>query len=112
MLQRFKEHTARPKAVEKATHQLSAVTTMMAEWNSTMPHITEEEKQKVTDLVEKIRAWIEDNVEAQAKLTAFETPAFSASDVTAQMKPLTLQFDKLLKKPKPEVKKVSSRALV
>lgn len=73
-----------------------------------MPHITEEEKQKVTDLVSKIQAWLDDNNEAQSKLTPYESPAFAASDVSAQMKPLTLQFEKLLKKPKPEPKKVRS----
>lgn len=76
-----------------------------------MPHVTEEEKQKVADLVAKIRAWIEENVEAQSKLSPYESPAFTSNDVLAQMKPLTLQFDKLLKKPKPEPKKVGYRVV-
>lgn len=71
-----------------------------------MPHITEEEKAKVVVLVDQIQAWLDDNTEAQSKLSAYETPAFAAADVTAQMKPLTVQMEKLLKKPKPEPKKV------
>lgn len=36
---------------------------------------------------------------------SFEEPAFSSSDVQPQLKMVTLQFDKLLKKPKPAPEK-------
>ncbi|CAE7698505.1 HSP70-17, partial [Symbiodinium microadriaticum] len=107
IFKRFKEHTARPKAVEKAKHQLHSVMVLLQEWNTTMPQITEEEKQKVLEIVDKIQAWLDDNIEAQSKLTPFETAAFAAADVIAQLKPLTAQMEKLLKKPKLELKKDS-----
>jgi hypothetical protein len=109
--QRFKEHTARPEAVKKATHQLSAVRQLIGEWELTMPHITTEEKEKLADVVTRVEAWLDDNVQAQAALTAFETPAFTSAEVMSQLKPLTLQLDKLLKKPKPAPPKVFDRPL-
>ncbi|CAE7557768.1 HSP70-17 [Symbiodinium microadriaticum] len=110
IFKRFKEHTARPKAVEKAKHQLHSVRTLLQEWSTSMPHITEEEKQNVLEIVDKIQAWLDDNVEAQSKLTPYETAAFAAADVTAQIKPLTALMEKLLKKPKPQPKKVTVNA--
>jgi hypothetical protein len=76
-----------------------------------MPHITTEEKEKLADVVTRVEAWLDDNVQAQAALTAFETPAFTSAEVMSQLKPLTLQLDKLLKKPKPAPPKVFDRPL-
>lgn len=106
--QRFKEHTSRPEAVKKATHQLSAVKQLVGEWEETMPQITTEEKEKLLETVNRIQSWITDNTEAQSKLTAFEQPAFTSTEVQNQLKPLTAQLEKLLKKPKPAPSKVNS----
>jgi hypothetical protein len=73
-----------------------------------MPQITQEEKDKLSEVVKRVEAWLEDNVQAQAALTAFETPAFTSTEVLNQLKPLTVQLDKLLKKPKPVPPKVCS----
>lgn len=104
---RYQEHKNRPEAVKKATHQLSTVRTLVAEWAETMPQITAEEKEKVLELVKTGEEWLEDNVAAQSKLTAYETPAFTSADVVAHLKPLTVQLEKLLKKPKPVPPKTS-----
>lgn len=71
-----------------------------------MPQITQEEKDKLSEVVKRVETWLEDNVQAQAALTAFETPAFTSTEVLNQLKPLTAQLDKLLKKPKPVPPKV------
>eukprot|EP00604_Paraphysomonas_vestita_P001760 CAMPEP_0174823626 /NCGR_PEP_ID=MMETSP1107-20130205/26314_1 /TAXON_ID=36770 /ORGANISM="Paraphysomonas vestita, Strain GFlagA" /LENGTH=721 /DNA_ID=CAMNT_0016047011 /DNA_START=407 /DNA_END=2572 /DNA_ORIENTATION=- len=101
IFKRFKEHTARPEAIKKATHQLSAIKQLVGEWEETMPQITTEEKDKLLEVVKRVESWIEDNKKTQSTLTAFEQPAFTSTDVQNQLKPLTAQLDKLLKKPKP-----------
>ena len=77
-----------------------------------MPHITTEEKEKLLETVIRVESWIDDNINAQSKLTAFEPPAFTSTEVANQLKPLTIQLDKLLKKPKPTPPKVFSLFLL
>lgn len=72
-----------------------------------MPQITTEEKDKLLEVVKRVESWIEDNKKTQSTLTAFEQPAFTSTDVQNQLKPLTAQLDKLLKKPKPVPPKVN-----
>eukprot|EP00602_Paraphysomonas_sp_CaronLab_P000254 CAMPEP_0185031700 /NCGR_PEP_ID=MMETSP1103-20130426/19316_1 /TAXON_ID=36769 /ORGANISM="Paraphysomonas bandaiensis, Strain Caron Lab Isolate" /LENGTH=910 /DNA_ID=CAMNT_0027567315 /DNA_START=111 /DNA_END=2843 /DNA_ORIENTATION=- len=110
VFKRFKEHKARPEAVRKARTQLATVRKVVAEWSESLPHVTEEEKEKLLNTVGKVETWLDDNEKAQLELSSHETPAFSSADVTAQMKPLTLQFEKLLKKPKPVPPKVNVTA--
>jgi hypothetical protein len=81
---------------------------LIGEWEETMPQITQEEKDKLSETVNRVETWLQDNVQAQEALTAFETPAFSSTEVLNQLKPLTVQLDKLLKKPKPVPPKVCS----
>lgn len=105
IFKRYSELTSRPAAVKKAKDQLAAVKTAVGKWHETMPHVTDEEKSKLLDLVEKASNWIEDKEEAQKKLTAFEPPAFESADVMPQLKTVTLNFEKLLRKPKPPPEK-------
>merc|ERR1711871_660008 len=105
IFKRYSELTSRPAAVKKAKDQLAAVKTTVGKWHETMPHVTDEEKSKLLDLVEKASNWIEDKEEAQKKITAFEPPAFESADVMPQLKTVTLNFEKLLRKPKPPPEK-------
>jgi len=77
------------------------VKTAVGKWSDTMPHVTDEEKSKLLDLVEKASTWIDDKVEAQSKQPAHEDPVFESADVMPQLKTVGLTFEKLLKKPKP-----------
>jgi hypothetical protein len=66
-----------------------------------MSHITEEEKEKLLDLVKKTEAWIEEKEELQSAKSPFEEPAYDSADVPLQLKPVGLLFDRLMKKPRP-----------
>lgn len=101
MFKRYSELTDRPAAVAKAREQLVGVKTAVGKWSDTMPHVTDEEKSKLLDLVEKASTWIDDKVEAQSKQPAHEDPVFESADVMPQLKTVGLTFEKLLKKPKP-----------
>lgn len=76
-----------------------------------MPQITIEEKEKLLESVKRVEGWIDDNTKTQSNLTPFEQPAFTSVEVQNQLKPLTVQLDKLLKKPKPVPPKVNIRNL-
>lgn len=100
----FKRHSevaARQEAVTKAKGQLQEVRKIVDGWSEKSPHITEEEKQKLLEAVEKAEKWIQDKLDEQAKVSAFEEPVFDSTDVPLQLKNLSIMFDKLARKPKP-----------
>ena len=107
MFKRYSELTDRPAAVAKAREQLVGVKTTVGKWTDTMPHVTDEEKSKLLDLVEKATTWLEDKEEAQSKQPVHEDPVFDSADVMPQLKTVSLNFEKLLRKPKPPPPKPS-----
>jgi len=98
---RFSELTARPKTVEKALATLVNVTAKIETWNTTMPHITAAEIEKLTEAIEKAQTWITDNVALQEKASPTDDPIFLSTDIAGQLKPVSIEFEKLLRKPKP-----------
>lgn len=104
---RFAELTNRPAAVEKARKQLEGIKKRIAKWPETMPQITGNETEKMTDLVDKVEAWIDEMEAQQSNKTPFEEPEFKSSEVAVKMKPITTMLDRLLKKPKPVPPKVN-----
>merc|ERR1711998_691245 len=112
MFKRLSELTDRPAAVAKAREQLVGVKTTVGKWVDTMPQVTDEEKSKLLDLVEKASTWIDDKEEAQSKKLAHEDPVFDSADVMPQLKTIGLTFEKLLRKPKPPPPKPSKNETV
>lgn len=112
MFKRLSELTDRPAAVAKAREQLVGVKTTVGKWVDTMPQVTDEEKSKLLDLVEKASTWIDDKEEAQSKKPAHEDPVFDSADVMPQLKTIGLTFEKLLRKPKPPPPKPSKNETV
>ena len=105
---RFSELTARPKTVEKALATLANVTAKIETWNTTMPHITAAEIEKLTEIINKSQTWITENVEKQEKASLTEDPIFLSSDIAGQLKPVSIEFEKLMRKPKPVPPKVKT----
>jgi len=105
---RFSELTARPKTVEKALATLANVTAKIETWNTSMPHITPAEIEKLTEIINKSQTWITENVEKQDKASPTEEPIFLSSDIAGQLKPVSIEFEKLMRKPKPVPPKVKS----
>merc|ERR1711988_1363224 len=60
MFKRYSELTDRSAAILKAREQLIGVKTTVGKWTETMPQVTEEEKSKLLDLVEKANKWLDD----------------------------------------------------
>merc|ERR1711991_1159010 len=80
---------------------MGGVKTTVGKWTETMPQVTEEEKSKLLDLVEKANKWLDDKEEAQSKQAVHEDPVFYSADVMPQLKTVSMTFEKLLRKPKP-----------
>lgn len=104
ILDRLEEKDARPKAVEDVRATIVKLEGKIEAWNETMPHITEEEKERITTMIEDVKVWIDGKVEEQEKLEAHEDPAFKSTQVELQLKPALAMYQKLYKKPKPKAK--------
>jgi len=104
---RLSEVTARPTAVAKARRALSDVRNKVAEWAVKLPHVTDEEKKVVLEAADRAEKWLDDKEAAQKALASSDEPAFLSDDVPAQLKFLSGQFERLLRKPKPPPEKVN-----
>ena len=102
---RAAELSARPKAIKALTSKLDKVGDLMKKWETTMTHITEEERQEVLDKVEEARKWIEEKVAEQEKADQTADPVFTSEEVPGQTKKIESIVGRLMKKPKPKPEK-------
>lgn len=101
IFKRLKEVPARKEAIAKARKSLKAVAAKIDSWEMDKPHITTEEKEKILAAVKKAEEWIDEKETAQAAASPFEKPVFESTEVPAQLKPVSLIFEKISNKPKP-----------
>jgi len=99
---RVAELTARPKAIIELTTKLDKVEELMKKWETTMDHITEEERTEVLEKVGEVRKWIEEKVDEQEKADATADPVFTSEEVPGQTKKIESILARLMKKPKPK----------
>jgi len=102
---RVAELTARPKAVEALQTKLGKVEGLMKKWETTMEHVTEEERQEVQDRVDDARAWAAEAVEKQEEADPTGDPAFTSDEVPGQTKKIESIVSRLMRKPKPKPEK-------
>lgn len=102
IFKRFKESVDRPKAVKRALKQLQNVTKKIDTWAEKMPHISEEEVTELRDLITGVEGWIASKVAEQEAADPNGDAAFSSYEVVSEMKPVSVLFEKLLRKPKPK----------
>lgn len=99
---RVAELTARPKAIAELTTKLDKIEELMKKWETTMDHITEEERTEVLEKVGEVRKWIEEKVDEQEKADATADPVFTSEEVPGQTKKIESILARLMKKPKPK----------
>lgn len=102
---RMAELAARPKAIEALTTKLGKIEDLMKKWETSMEHITEEERQEVLDKVQDVRAWIEEKVKAQEEADPTGDAVFTSEEVPGQTKKIEGIVARLMKKPKPKPEK-------
>jgi hypoxia up-regulated 1 len=102
---RVAELSARPKAIKALTSKLNKVEDLMKKWETTMTHITEEERKEVLDKVAEARKWVEEKVAEQEKADQTADPVFTSEEVPGQTKKIESIVGRLMKKPTPKPEK-------
>lgn len=102
---RMSEVSARVDAIKELNEKLDKVEALMKKWETTMPHITEEERAGVLSKVEDVRKWIEEKTAAQAAADPTVDPVFTSAEVPLQTTEIQKVVSMLSRKPKPAPKK-------
>ena len=102
---RVTELSARPKAIKALTTKLDKVVDLMKKWETTMSHVTEEERTEVLDKVAEARKWVEEKVAEQESADQTADPVFTSEEVPGQTKKIESIVSRLMKKPKPKPEK-------
>jgi len=102
ILLRVAEATERPATTEKFKTKLADVEALMKKWETTMPQVTKEEVDQVTEKVNEAKKWIEKKEKEQSKKKAHDEPAYDSADIPAQFQPVEALVMRLSKKPKPK----------
>merc|ERR1712046_430876 len=95
------ENELRPKAVKDAEKRLSDIRILIKKWETSMPQVSESEREDVLSLVSAGEKWLEEKKTAQEKTPPHETPAFLSTAVDKQLKSVASLVTKLSRKPKP-----------
>jgi hypoxia up-regulated 1 len=107
---RMKEVSARVDAIKELNEKLEKVESLMKKWETTMPHISEEERAEVISKVADVRKWIEEKTAAQAAADPTADPVFTSAEVPLQTTEIQKVVSKLSRKPKPAPKKEEETA--
>ena len=83
---RKEEHELRETVVATAEKGLEAYEGKVEELKTAKPWVTEEERQDVTDKIAEIKAWLQEQIEAQSKLELSEDPVFKSEEAVKKLK--------------------------
>lgn len=99
---RVAERTARPEAVKALEAKFEKIEGLMKKWETTHPHITEEERTEVLEKTAEVKTWLADQVKAQKKTKDHEDPVFTSEELPGKTKAIEIMVNRLSKKPKPK----------
>ncbi|KAM3569648.1 hypothetical protein VYU27_008252, partial [Nannochloropsis oceanica] len=92
---------ARAAAVEAAAKNVAEIRALVKKWNTTMPWLTDEEKDGLLGEAAAVETWLQEKEEAQALKEGHETPAFFSTEVPPQLKKMKDTARRLGRKPAP-----------
>ena len=101
-INRAKELTRRPAAVEKAKDFIATARKTVEKLGETKPWIEDDAKKKMLDDVDGFESWLNEKVALQEKKKDTEPAAFTAAEVTVEAKPLEAKLVRLKKTPAPK----------
>jgi len=101
-IQRAKELTRRPAAVDKAKDFIATARKTVEKLGETKPWIEDDAKKKMLDDVDGFESWLNEKVALQEKKKDTEPAAFTAAEVTVEAKPLEAKLARLKKTPAPK----------
>ncbi len=82
---RYSELSARPAVVKKALEMLADVKAKVDGWGEKMPHVTDEEKAGLLEVVSKAEKWVEEKETAQGAVQGWEMPVYESAEVPLQV---------------------------
>jgi len=106
---RYTESEKRPKAfgdLSKAIQKVMMFIDLHSKGDDKYAHLTAEEAAKAGAAAVEAQAWMEKNMNEQAKLALYATPVVLSSAIADEQKKLTSITDPIMNKPKPKPPKV------
>ncbi|KAJ1848725.1 adenyl-nucleotide exchange factor sse1, partial [Coemansia sp. RSA 2708] len=88
IVERVREDKERPKAVRELRDAIAQLADRAASQEEKYAHITQEERQKVIDRIERVQEWLDDKVEKQSLKKKWDAPCVFASEVKRQREEL------------------------
>jgi len=104
ILFRVSELEALPAATTALKEKLEKIEKLMAKWETTHTHITEDERGDVLEKIEKVKSWISEKEDEQSKVASTEDPVFTSEECPLQTKSVESLVARLSRRPKPKPK--------
>lgn len=107
---RLAELTALPTAINTTQTLIAHVRKQVADYTKNRPWVPEADLQRLKDKADDLAEYVEDQIEAQSQLTAFEPPVFESEQLYERIRPIHRLSNDLqkLKKPIEKPKKKST----
>lgn len=99
---RYREASERPYAIEQLNKALSEASALVSSVDDKYDHISEEERQKVSDKQTEIQKWLDTELAALEALPKHETPALRVAQLKAKQKEISSLASSTFSKPKPK----------
>jgi heat shock protein 4 len=109
IVDRYAESEKRPRAfadLSKAIQKVMMFIDLHSKGDEKYAHLTAEDAAKAGAAAVEAQAWMEKNMNDQAKLPTYAPPAVLSSNIAEQQKKLTSTTDPIMTKPKPKPPKV------
>ncbi|KAJ2537436.1 adenyl-nucleotide exchange factor sse1, partial [Coemansia sp. RSA 1933] len=101
VVERYREDKERPKAARELRDTIAQWADRATSQEERYAHITQEERQKVIDRIEKVQEWLDERLEKQAAHTKWEAPLVFSSDIRKERESLVYFANPIMSRPKP-----------
>ncbi|KAJ2836860.1 adenyl-nucleotide exchange factor sse1 [Coemansia erecta] len=102
--ERFREDKERPKAARELRDSIAQLADRATSQEERYSHITQEERQRVIDRIEKVQEWLDEKTEKQSLKNKWDAPTVFAHEIKKQREELVYFASPILSRPKPEPK--------
>ncbi|KAJ2357943.1 adenyl-nucleotide exchange factor sse1 [Coemansia sp. RSA 2618] len=104
IVERFREDKERPKAARELRDTIAQLADRATSQEERYSHITQEERQKVIDRVEKVQEWLDEKLDKQSQKNKWDAPTIFAHEIRKQREELVYYANPIMSRPKPEPK--------
>ncbi|KAJ2723889.1 adenyl-nucleotide exchange factor sse1 [Coemansia sp. Benny D115] len=102
--ERFRENKERPKAARELREAVEHWADRATSQEERYAHITQEERQRIIDRIEKVQEWLDEKLEKQSMRPKWEAPSVFANEIKKQREELVYFASPIMSRPKPEPK--------